>query len=56
MSRDYKIRDQSKLYFISFATVNWIDVFIRPLYKDMVVESLNYCIAHKAWKCMPGAS
>jgi len=47
MSRNFKIRDQEKLYFISFATVNWIDVFIRPVYKDIVVESLNYCIAHK---------
>ena len=47
MSRNYKIRDQEKLYFISFATINWIDVFIRPLYKDIVVNSLNYCIASK---------
>ncbi|KAA5549259.1 REP-associated tyrosine transposase [Adhaeribacter rhizoryzae] len=47
MSRHYKIRDQSKLYFLSFATVNWIDVFIRPLYRDIVVDSLNYCISQK---------
>jgi len=47
MSRNYKIRNQEKLYFISFAVINWIDVFIRPIYKDIVVESLNYCIAHK---------
>jgi len=47
MSRHYKIRDQSKLYFLSFSTVNWIDVFIRPVYKDIVVDSLNYCITHK---------
>jgi len=47
MSRHYKIRNQSKLYFLSFATVNWIDVFIRPVYKDIVVDSLNYCIEQK---------
>ncbi len=47
MSRNYKIRDQNKLYFISFATINWIDVFIRPEYKDIVVESFKYCIANK---------
>lgn len=47
MSRNYKIKDQSKLYFVSFATVHWIDVFIRKQYKDIVVESLKYCAANK---------
>jgi putative transposase len=47
MSRHYRIRDQDKLYFLSFSTVNWVDVFIRPEYKDIVVESLNYCTQHK---------
>jgi len=47
MSRSYKIRDQSKLYFISFAVVNWIDVFVRREYKDIVVDSLRYCIQQK---------
>ena len=47
MSRNYKISNEDKLYFLSFSTVNWIDVFIRPVYKDLVVDSLNYCIAHK---------
>jgi putative transposase len=47
MSRNYKIRDQEKLYFVSFATVNWIDVFTRQEYKDIVVDSIRYCIANK---------
>ena len=47
MSRNYKIRDQRELYFVSFATVNWIDVFTRVVYKEIVVDSLNYCIANK---------
>jgi putative transposase len=47
MSRKYKIRDQNKPHFISFATVNWIDVFTRRVYKDVIIESLKYCIAHK---------
>ncbi|MCX2739479.1 REP-associated tyrosine transposase [Pontibacter anaerobius] len=50
MSRNYKISDQSKLHFISFSTVNWIDVFTRPAYKDIVVESLNYCVKNKGLK------
>ena len=47
MSRNYKFSDQEKLFFVSFATVNWIDVFTRPVYKDIVVESLHYCTEHK---------
>lgn len=47
MSRKYKFKDPDKLYFVSFATVNWIDVFTRPLYKDIFVESLNFCIRIK---------
>ena len=57
MSRSYKFRDQSKLYFVSFAVVNWIDVFVRREYKEIVVESLQYCIKQKglevyAWVIM----
>lgn len=47
MSRKYKFRDQDKAYFVSFATVNWIDVFTRRIYKDILVDSINYCIKEK---------
>jgi putative transposase len=47
VSRHYKIRDQQKLYFVSFAAVNWIDMFIRREYKDIVVDSLSHGIRHK---------
>ncbi len=31
------------MYFVSFAVVNWIDVFVRPDYNDILTESLTYC-------------
>ncbi len=43
MSHKYKFGDSSKLYFISFAVVYWIDLFIRKEYKDIVLESWRYC-------------
>ena len=43
MSRAYKFNDADGVYFISFATVGWIDVFTRRQYKDIVVDSLRYC-------------
>ena len=47
MSRKYIFRDNSKLYFISFAVVYWIDVFIRNEYKNILLDSWRYCIQHK---------
>ena len=47
MSEKYKIRDSQQPYFVSFATVNWIDVFTRRLYNDIFVDSLRYCQQHK---------
>lgn len=43
MSRNYKFHNKSGLYFVSFATVNWIDVFTRQLYFSVLAESVNYC-------------
>jgi putative transposase len=43
MSRKYKFLNQEGLYFVSFAVVNWIDVFVRPLYSEVIIDSLNYC-------------
>lgn len=47
MSRNYKFHNKSGLYFVSFATVYWLDVFTRQVYFDFLVESINYCRAKK---------
>ena len=47
MSRKYKFGEKSGAYFISFATVNWIDVFTRDAYFWCIIESLDYCRKHK---------
>lgn len=47
MSRAYKFHESKGLYFISFATVGWIDVFTRKEYKDMMVNSILYCQTNK---------
>ncbi|MEO7311214.1 MAG: transposase [Chitinophagaceae bacterium] len=58
MSRKYKFWDSNKMYFISFATVNWVDVFTRNHYSDIVLDSWKYCQREKgleifAWCIMP---
>lgn len=47
MSRKYKFGEGKGAYFISFATVNWIDVFTRDIYFSVVTESLDYCRKNK---------
>ena len=34
-------------YFITFSTVDWVDIFIRPVYKQVIVHTLNHFIEHK---------
>jgi putative transposase len=58
MSRKYKFHDQDKLYFISFATVYWIDVFIREEYMQVIIKSWKHCQEKKGleiygWGIMP---
>jgi REP element-mobilizing transposase RayT len=47
MSRKYKFHNSTAPYFVSFATVNWINVFTRQVYFDILVDSVNYCRAEK---------
>ena len=47
MSSSYKFYNPDGIYFVTFATVEWIDVFTRRTYKDILVESLKYCQNHK---------
>jgi REP element-mobilizing transposase RayT len=44
----YKITNPEGIYFVSFATVGWVDVFTRPEYKDIVVNSLKHCQQQKS--------
>ena len=43
----YRIWDQNALNYITIATVYWIDIFTRRIYKDIVINSLDYCRREK---------
>ena len=43
----YKIRDQGGIHFITFAVVDWVDVFTKKQYRTMLIESLKYCQQYK---------
>jgi REP element-mobilizing transposase RayT len=47
MSRNYKFHNPEGVYFISFAVVEWLDVFTRDEYKTIIIDSLNHCQKEK---------
>ena len=47
MAYSYSISDQSAVYFLTCTVVNWVDVFTRKDYADIVEDSLNFCIEKK---------
>jgi REP element-mobilizing transposase RayT len=58
MSRNYKFHNPEGLYFVSFATVFWVDVFVRRQYFECIIDNLNFCVNNKgmeiyAWCIMP---
>jgi len=47
MSSAYKFSNPDGVYFLSTATAQWVDVFIRPVYVDRLIESLKHCQQQK---------
>ena len=43
----YKISDQYATYFSTLTIIKWIDLFSRRNYRDILVDSLNYCHKNK---------
>ncbi|WP_425392406.1 REP-associated tyrosine transposase [Ekhidna sp.] len=44
-------------YFLTLTVVDWVDIFTRPVYKNIIVDSLKYCQKNKglelfAWVLM----
>ncbi len=42
MEGGYKIRNQAAIHFITFAVVEWVDVFSRKEYRDIVLNSIRF--------------
>lgn len=47
MSRNYKFHNPEGVYFVSYAVVEWLDVFTRSEYKNILIDSLHYCQQEK---------
>ncbi len=42
MSRNYKFHNPTAAYFVSFSVVEWLDVFTRNEYKDILIDNLHF--------------
>ncbi len=43
----YQIKDQAAVYYLTLQVVEWVDVFTRQRYRDIVTDSFNYCVNQK---------
>jgi REP element-mobilizing transposase RayT len=54
---DIKNRIEGDVFFTTDTVVDWVDIFTRPTYKHIILESLSYCQKNKgliiyAWVLM----
>jgi REP element-mobilizing transposase RayT len=47
MSEKYKVQDSRIPHFITCTIVDWVDVFTRPVYKDLIIDALRNCQKNK---------
>ncbi|MFZ4457238.1 MAG: REP-associated tyrosine transposase [Bacteroidales bacterium] len=47
MSSGCQIKEQNELHYLTFQVVEWVDIFTRQIYRDIVMSSLRYCQKNK---------
>lgn len=47
MSTGYKISAHDGLYYLTLQITDWIDVFTRKHYRDIIIDNLRYCQQNK---------
>jgi REP element-mobilizing transposase RayT len=57
MATRYRFGESQNPHFVTTSVINWVDALSRPLYKDIIIDSLKYCIKNKdlivhAWVIM----
>ena len=57
MGETYRVYDPGGVYFVTFNVHQWVDVFSRAVYVELLLENLRYCKQNKglqiyAWVIM----
>ena len=50
MGFTYSIKNQNNQHFVTFTVHQWVDVFTRNCYKDIIIDSLKHCQKEKGLK------
>jgi REP element-mobilizing transposase RayT len=50
MSTGYQIKDQYATHFITPTIVDWVDIFTRKAYRDIIIDSLAFSIRERGLK------
>ena len=50
MGFEHRIKDQSGLYFITCTVHQWVDIFTRETYIEILLDSLRFCQNQKGLK------
>lgn len=50
MAFAHRIQDQNAVFFLTCTVHQWVDVFSRKVYADILVDSLRYCQQNKGLK------
>ena len=58
MSSKYNFDDREGVYFVTSTVVDWVDVFTRDIYRDILLDSFKFCQKNQglqlhAWVLMP---
>ncbi|MEO6131066.1 MAG: transposase [Saprospiraceae bacterium] len=43
MSTSYQIDDPTGTYFLTFRVIDWVDIFSRKIYRDILIDSFDFC-------------
>ena len=41
------LSDENKLHFITFTVIEWIDIFTKPEYFKIIIDSFKFCRKNK---------
>ena len=47
MSHAYQIHMKDAAYFLTMTAIEWIDILMRAEHKQIICDSLNFCVEHK---------
>ncbi|MFP5471948.1 MAG: REP-associated tyrosine transposase [Bacteroidia bacterium] len=47
MPTGYQIKNQDYPHFLTLQIVEWVDIFTRQVYRNIIVDALNFCINQK---------